>query len=299
MRVTIRVPATVANLGPGFDILALAVQLQNEVEATSAAPGEVSVDPGPDAPPELGDPDRNLVSRAFLAACADAGVAPPGVHLRCASAIPMGRGLGSSAAAALAGVLAASFLAGLGWDEQQVIACAARLEGHPDNVAAAMLGGLAVAVREGPVIRLDVPDSLRAVLFIPDGAMSTPSARQVVPASFDRADAVYNAGRCALLVAALLTDRPELLAEAMRDRWHQAPRSALMPHVPLLIEAALAAGAHGACLAGAGPSVLALSGAASAPVEAALAAAAGRAGVAGRVVTHRVRNFGTRVDVRP
>jgi homoserine kinase len=299
MRVTVRVPATIANLGPGFDILALAVQLQNEVEATSAASGVISVDPGPEAPDELRDPGRNLVSRAFAAACAEAGVTPPGVRLRCTTAIPMGRGLGSSAAAALAGVLSASFLAGLGWDEQEVIACAARLEGHPDNVAAAMLGGLAVSVREGPVIRLDVPDSLRAVLFLPEAAMSTPSARQVVPASFSRDDAVYNAGRCALLVAALLGDRPELLAEAMRDRWHQAPRSALMPHVPALIEAALQAGAHGACLAGAGPSVLALTGERSAPVEAALQEAAGRARVAGRVVTHRVRNFGTRVDVAP
>ncbi len=299
MRVTVRVPATIANLGPGFDILALAIQLQNEVEATSEASGTLSIDPGPDAPEELRDPDRNLVYRAFTAACAAAGVAPPGVRLRCTSAIPMGRGLGSSAAAALAGVLAASFLAGLGWDEQQVIACAAEVEGHPDNVAAAMLGGLAVAVRAGPAIHLDVPDSLRAVLFLPDAAMSTPSARQVVPASIGLDDAVYNAGRCALLVAALLTDRPELLGEAMRDRWHQPARSALMPHVPILIEAALDAGAHGACLAGAGPSVLALTGAASAPVEAALAEAASRAEVAGRVVTHRVRNFGTRVDVAP
>jgi homoserine kinase len=299
MRVTVRVPATVANLGPGFDILALAIQLQSEVEGTSDPSGAMAVDPGPEAPAELHDPGRNLVSRAYGAACRAAGVVPPGVRLRCSGAIPVGRGLGSSAAAALAGVLVANFLAGLGWDEQQVIACAAQVEGHPDNVAAAMLGGLAVAVREGPVIHVDVPDSLRAVLFIPDGSMSTPSARQVVPTSFARDDAVYNAGRCALLVAALLSDRCELLGEAMRDRWHQAARSALMPHVPVLIDAALDAGAYGACLAGAGPSVLALTGEASEAVEAALREAAGRAAVAGRAVTYRVRNFGTRVDVAP
>jgi homoserine kinase len=299
MRVTVRVPATVANLGPGFDILALAVQLQNEVEATSDAPGTTAVDPGPGAPAELRDPARNLVCVAFTAACTSAGVASPGVRFRCTSAIPVGRGLGSSAAAALAGVLAANFLAQLGWDEQQVIACAAGVEGHPDNVAAAMLGGLAVCVREGPVIRLDVPDTLRAVLFIPAGSMSTANARQVVPASFARDDAVFNAGRCALLVAALLTDRPQLLGEAMRDRWHQPARSALMPHVPVLIEAALAAGAHGACLAGAGPSVLAITGAESGGVELALREAARGAAVEGRVVAHRVRNFGTRVDVAP
>jgi homoserine kinase len=297
VRVTVRVPATVANLGPGFDILALAVQLQNEVVAVEEPGGAVRVDPGPDAPAELRNPERNLVSRAFISACAAAGAAPPGAALRCRNAIPFARGLGSSAAAALSGVLAANVLAGLGWDEQRVIAHAAGLEGHPDNVAAAMLGGLAVCPSGGPAIHLEVPDDLRAVLFIPDLVMSTEAARRVVPRQLSRDDAVHNAACCALLVAAVLTGRLPLLAEAMRDRWHQPARAELMPHLMPCIEAALAAGAHGACLAGAGPSVLALVSAEEAAVGAAMTAAAAAAGVTGGAVTYRVRNFGARVDV--
>src|ERR1039458_2635029 len=281
MHVTIRVPATVANLGPGFDILALAVQLQNEVEAWSEPEGGISIDPGPDSSEELRDPARNLIARAFVAACAVARVTPPCARISCRNAIPFGRGLGSSAAAALSGVLAANALANLGWDEQQVIARAAEIEGHPDNVAAAMLGGMVVCVRDGPVAQVPVPDELRAVLFVPDAEMSTEAAR------------------CALLVTAMLTGRLDLLGEAMRDRWHQPARSELMPHVPLLIDAALAAGAHGACLAGAGPSVLALCTGDTETVASAMAAAAAAPEVAGQPVTHPVRNFGARVDLAP
>ena len=180
------------------------------------------------------------------------------MRILCRNAIPFGRGLGSSAAAVLSGVLAANALANLGWDEQQVIGQAARIEGHPDNVGAAMLGGMVICADRGPVVQVTVPDELRAVVFVPDQEMATPAAREVVPGSFSREDAVHNAARCALLVTAMLTGRLQLLAEAMQDRWHQPARSRLMPHVPALIRSALAAGAHGACLAGAGPSVLAL-----------------------------------------
>jgi homoserine kinase len=188
VRVTVRVPASIANLGPGFDILALAVQLHNEVEAVAESGGTVEIDPGPGAPAELRDPHQNLVSRSFESACAAAGVARPGVRLRCRNAIPFARGLGSSAAAAVSGVLAANVLAGLGWDEQQVIGHAAAIEGHPDNVAAATLGGLVICVRDGPTIHLEVPDELRAVVFIPDSEMSTTTARGVVPSRFSRDD---------------------------------------------------------------------------------------------------------------
>jgi homoserine kinase len=121
----------------------------------------------------------------------------------------------------------------------------------------------------------------------------------VVPHSFSREDAIYNASRCALLITAMLTGRLDLLGEAMRDRWHQPARSELMPHVPLLIDTALAAGAHGACLAGSGPSVLALCTGETEAVASAMAATARLAGVAGHAVTHPVRNFGARVDLAP
>lgn len=299
MHVTIRVPATVANLGPGFDILALAVQLQNEVEAWSEPEGGIAINAGVGATAELQDPARNLIARSFVAACAAARVDPPGARIRCHNAIPFGRGLGSSAAAAVSGVLAANVLAGLGWDERQVINHAAQIEGHPDNVAAAMLGGMVVCVRDGPVVPVPVPDRLRAVLFIPDEEMSTEAARRVVPFSFSREEAIYNASHCALLVTAMLTGQLDLLGEAMRDRWHQPARSELMPHVPLLIDAAVAAGAHGACLAGAGPSVLAFCTEGDQEVAAAMGAAARLAGVRGHTATYSVRNFGARVDLGP
>jgi homoserine kinase len=299
MHVTVRVPATVANLGPGFDILALSVQLQNEIEAWSDPAGGITVDPGPGSPPELRDPARNLIARALVAACKAAGADPPGARILCRNAIPFGRGLGSSAAAVLSGVLAANTLTDLGWDEQQVITQAARIEGHPDNVGAAMLGGMVVCLGEGSVVQLTVPDELRAVLFVPDQEMGTEAARGVVPDSFSREDAVHNAARCALLVTAMLTGRLELLAEAMRDRWHQPARSRLMPHVPVLIEAALSAGAHGACLAGAGPSVLAICTGDTGRVASAMAEAAGQIRLDGHPVTYAVRNFGARVELAP
>lgn len=299
MHVTIRVPATVANLGPGFDILALAIQLQNEVEAWSEPDGGITVDPGPGASAELRDPARNLVARALAAACEAAGTPPPGVRILCRNAIPFGRGLGSSAAAVLSGVLAANALANLGWDEQQVIGQAARIEGHPDNVGAAMLGGMVICADRGPVVQVTVPDELRAVVYVPDQEMATPAAREVVPGSFSREDAVHNAARCALLVTAMLTGRLQLLAEAMQDRWHQPARSRLMPHVPALIRSALAAGAHGACLAGAGPSVLALCTGDTGAVASAMAETAARIHLDGHAVAYPVRNFGARVDLAP
>ena len=299
MHVTVRVPATVANLGPGFDIIALAIQLQNEIEAWSEPAGGITIDPGPGSPDELRDPARNLVARSLMAACAASGIEAPGARILCRNAIPFGRGLGSSAAAVLGGVLAANALANLGWDEQRVVAEAARIEGHADNVGAAMLGGLVICVDHGSAVQVTVPDELRAVVFVPDQEMATAAAREVVPDSFSREDAIHNAARCALLVTALLTGRFELLAEAMRDRWHQPARSRLMPHVPTLIEAAMAAGAHGACLAGAGPSVLALCTGDTALVTAAMAETAERIRVGGRALTYAVRNFGARVDLGP
>jgi homoserine kinase len=299
MRVTVRTPASIANLGPGFDILALAVELESEVEASTGVGEGLTIDPGPGAPDALRDPARNLICRAFTSTCLAAGAGVPGgVHLRCRNAIPFARGLGSSAAATLGGVLAASALAQLGWDESQIIRHAAGIEGHPDNVAAALLGGLVICAGDIPV-RVAVPEGLRAVVFIPDLEMSTEIARQVVPLSFSREDAIHNAARCALLVAAMLTGELDLLGEAMRDRWHQRARGELMPHVPLAIAAAVAAGAHGACLAGAGPAVLALCSGDAGEVGPAMVAAARAASVGGRVESFGVRNSGAVVELAP
>ncbi|MDQ2959827.1 MAG: homoserine kinase [Candidatus Dormibacteraeota bacterium] len=300
MRAIVRVPATVANLGPGFDMLALALQLQNEVHATTRDGAEIVIE-GVGDDPELRDPARNLVARAYAEACGRIGVSPDarGVGLRCSNVIPFSRGLGSSAAAALSGVLVAVALNRAPWEVAEIIACTASFEGHSDNVAAALLGGLAIWAPEAEAQRIDVPDEVVAVVFAPDQRLATSEARRVVSTTLDRGDAIFNAARCALLVRAFLQRDYGALREAMDDRWHQRQRAALVPALPDLMAAAYAAGADGVCLAGAGPSVLALSAHGTAEVEAAFAETATRLNIDGQVMVLRVRNFGARVEVAP
>jgi homoserine kinase len=298
MRVSVAVPASVANLGPGFDILGLALQLQNEVRAQERD-GDITIDPGADAPAELRDPEHNLVTRAYVQACAALKAAPGGVHFSCVNRIPIGRGMGSSAAAVLSGVLIATALHRAPWDENDVLDCAEALEGHRDNLAAALLGGLAISAPGAPAVQLPVADELRAVLFIPETPFATFEARKVVPEAFSRSDAIFNASRCALLVRALAIGDHASLRVAMQDRWHQEARFARMPGTSAIVDAALAAGASGAALAGAGPSVIALTPLDPAPITAAMSATATAEGVAGRTMVLSPRNYGTRVDVSP
>jgi homoserine kinase len=301
MRATVRVPASVANLGPGFDMLALALQVQNEVVAAATDDGKVSleIEDAVDNP-ELLDPARNLVARAYLESCARLAIPQRerGVHLRCVNAIPVAAGMGSSAAATLSGVLVAVALHRAPWDEREILECAVGFEGHLDNLAAALMGGLVICAPAAAVQRIDAPDEMHAVIFAPRQRLTTREARQVVPEQFSRQDAIFNASRCALLVRAVALRDYAALREAMDDRWHQPQRAALVPAMPALIEAAYDAGADGACLAGAGPSVLALCSRDPGPIGAALQATAERLGLPGTVLVLRPRNFGARVEVR-
>jgi homoserine kinase len=290
------VPASVANLGPGFDILALALQLQNDIRAEQR-PGPLSIDSGADAPAALADPEQNLVTRAYAFACAELGAPADGVQFTCVNRIPIGRGMGSSAAAVLSGVLVASALHHAPWDESAVLDRAEELEGHRDNVAAALLGGLAICSPGVPATQLPVADELRAVMFIHDAPFSTTDARMVVPVEFSRGDAIFNASRCALLVRAFATGDHAALRVAMQDRWHQDARFLLMPGSKVVVQAALTAGAAGAALAGAGPSVIALTPLDPEPIAAAMSAAARASGVAGHTMVLSPRNYGTRIDV--
>ncbi len=298
MRVRVAVPASVANLGPGFDILAMALQLQNDIRAEQR-PGPLTIDAGHEASLELNDPARNLVTIAYAQSCEALGVPVEGVHFTCVQRIPIGRGMGSSAAAALAGVLVATALHQAPWDEDDVLERVAELEGHRDNAAAALLGGLAICAPGAAAVQLAVSDELRAVLFMPDVAFKTTESRRVVPATFSRADAIFNASRCALLVRALAMGDHAGLRIAMQDRWHQDARFALMSGAREIVDAANDAGASGAALAGAGPSVIALTPLNPESIVAAMAAAAASAGVAGQTMILAPRNYGTRVDVSP
>ncbi len=256
--VRVRVPATSANLGPGFDALGLALGLHDEVEAR-VIPGGLSLDVDGEGANEVAALDeKHLVVRAMRAAFDDLGTEQPGLALRCVNRIPHGRGLGSSAAAIVAGVLAARALAGADTRAQAALPLASKLEGHPDNVAPCLHGGLTIAwLAEGAAkaIRLETLPGITPVAIIAPAPVSTEVARELLPAHVPHADAARNAGRAALLVAAL-TASPDALLDATEDRLHQDYRAPAMPTTHDLVCRLRAAGIP-AVVSGAGPSVLA------------------------------------------
>jgi homoserine kinase len=230
MRVTVRVPATSANLGPGFDCFGLAWELCNElVVDTGAPPGATWDGEGAD---ELPTDGSDLIGRVMSAVAGRLSLSLAQLTRRGRNLIPLERGLGSSAAATVAGVVAASALLDLGIDADpiSVFALAAEIEGHPDNVAAAVFGGFTIALVDGSVQRLEPHPDLRPALLVPDLRMPTPAARGVLPESVPRADAVANVGRAAVEVHALTRD-PSLLSRSLVDRLHEDVRLASMPEV--------------------------------------------------------------------
>ncbi|HVE98942.1 MAG TPA: homoserine kinase [Mycobacteriales bacterium] len=257
--VRIRVPATAANLGPGFDSLGLALGLYDDVVVRIADSG-LHVDVAGEGADDLPRDKRHLVVRALRAAFDALGGQPRGLEVVCANRIPQSRGLGSSAAAIVAGVTAARHLVLGGISDDDVLALTAELEGHPDNVAACLLGGVTIAWRAGDgqvrVTRVDLHPALRAVVLVPNAKSSTAKARRLLPETVPHADAAWNAGRAALLVEAL-TRQPELLLEATDDRLHQPYRAEAMPRTAALV-ASLRAKGLAAAVAGAGPTVLVL-----------------------------------------
>jgi homoserine kinase len=258
--VTVRVPATSANLGPGYDALGLALGLHDVVEARIIADGvEIEVSGAGQDTASAGE--AHLVIRAMRAAFGLLGGQPPGIGLRCTNAIPQGYGLGSSAGAIVAGLLAARALSpgGDGLDGQELLRLATGLEGHPDNVAACLAGGLTIAwtsASGAEAARLEPVDGLTPVLCVPASPVSTQTARGLLPPSVPHADAAANAARAALLIAGLTAD-PALLMAGTEDFLHQAYRAAAMPATVDLI-GRLRAAAIPAVVSGAGPSVLAL-----------------------------------------
>jgi homoserine kinase len=282
MRVHVRVPATSANLGPGFDALGLALALHNEVVAEEA--DTVSVAVQGEGAGRLATGERNVVARAVRLAYETAGRPFKGCALSCVNRVPLARGLGSSAAAWVGGLVAGNALLGKPLSREALLALAARAEGHPDNVAAAIYGGLTVSCA-GPdgarALALPTPAGLRWVSLIPEVTCSTAEARAVLPASVPREDAVFNVQRVALLLAALQANRPDILDVAMEDRLHQPYRARLFPWMRDVVAAARRAGALGCVLSGAGPALLAVVTADADAVARAMEAALRRAGIAG------------------
>ncbi len=282
MRVHVSVPATSANLGPGFDALGLALALRNEIVAEEAA--RVGVRVSGEGVGRLAEDATNVVVRGVRLAFEAAGRPFRGVRLECVNRVPTARGLGSSAAAWVGGLAAGNALLGSPLDRDALLALAARAEGHPDNVAAAIFGGLTVACATADAVTavsLPVPASLRWVVLIPEVTGATAEARAVLPAAVPRADAVFNVQRVALLLASLQAGRPAALAVALEDRLHQPYREKLFPWMRGVTAAAIAAGALGCVLSGAGPSLLAVVDGDAARVARAMEDALHGAGVAG------------------
>lgn len=251
--VGVEVPASCANLGPGFDSLAVAVD--RSLVAVTVDRGERRVEVAGEGADELPSDERNRVWQAFVAYCEHAQVPVPDVSLAIRSTIPLERGLGSSAAATVAGVTLARAATGGGGSDGELVDLAAGFDGHADNVAAALLGGLVVVV-DGTARRLDPTDAWQPVLCIPRTRQATSAARDLLPAQVPLADAASTAGRAALLVAGL-TGTAALEPAACTDVLHEPPRLAAMPDSGRLV-GALRAQDHPACLSGAGPTVLAI-----------------------------------------
>lgn len=254
-KVTVRVPATSANLGPGFDTLGCALTLYNTLTFERSAKTEVF-----GCEPRFSGED-NLALVAFRRTCEAAGVTPPPVRLTLSADVPVSRGLGSSATLIVGGAVAADALMSLRLDREALLAVANAMEGHPDNVAPALYGGLVASLQEKGqpyAIPLSLADGLHFCAFVPDYEVRTHDARDVLPKTVPFFDATFNAAHVAVLVAALAEGRDDLIRLSLRDRLHQPYRRPLMAEYGEVEAAALSAGAVAFFLSGSGSTLMAL-----------------------------------------
>jgi homoserine kinase len=253
----VRVPASSANLGPGFDSLGLALGIYLTCRFEPAARLSIRVT-GRDAT-QISAGEDNLIWRTALAVAADVGDELPPIALEIVNDIPLGKGLGSSAAALTAGVVIADSLLGLHWKPHRILDEAAKIEGHPDNVAACVLGSIVASATDigGAVraVRLELPPSYGVAVVVPDFVLPTSESRNVLPTAYSKADAVFNVQRSALLIAALATGATSAFPAALEDRMHQPYRYSLVPGLAEIVKLR-APGLLGCALSGAGPSIL-------------------------------------------
>lgn len=253
----VRVPATMANIGPGFDCMGMALNLYNELEVEVLESGLVIENLGRDTE-GLPTDETHLVVRSMERVFQVVGRRPEGMHLKVTTAIPVSRGLGSSAACIVGGLVAANELTGGSLQQQELLELAVELEGHPDNVAPALLGGIVVSAGEAgdtSYIRFPVPAELQTLTAIPNVALSTSAARQALPSEVAYADAVHNVGRAALLVAALMQENYTVVEKALDDRLHQPYRSRLLPSLNHIYQQSKAKGLKAMIISGAGPTL--------------------------------------------
>lgn len=257
--VRLRLPATSANLGPGFDAVGLAMALYLTIDAEVSADGAFSIDATGRNADLCSQVENNLILTTYMDVLANAGKLSPRLHLRLHNEIPLGMGCGSSAAALAAGVILANHFGELGWSPDQILFEACRREGHPDNVAACLLGGMTVSTEfESQIKTATYGENInwRLMLAVPSSSLSTSKARALLPEHYSKADVVANIQSTALLVSAFALKRGDLLKAAMRDKVHQPYRMAACPLLPRLLPLAGRSGIFGVALSGAGPSIL-------------------------------------------
>ena len=257
--IRVQIPATTANLGPGFDCVGMALELYNIVEMQQVDTG-LSIEVTGEGTGTIAHDSENLVYRSARQVFKQVGFEPPGLKISLINQIPVARGLGSSTAAIVGGVIAADIMSGRRLARKELINIAGAMEGHPDNVAAAFMGGIVVSYRaDGDIscVKIQPPEGIKCVIAIPDFCVSTKSARDVLPYQVPLQDVVFNLGRVALLITALHRGDFTLLSTAMEDRLHQPFRAALIPGLKKVLAAAKLAGAKGVTISGSGPAVMA------------------------------------------
>jgi homoserine kinase len=260
-RVLAKVPASTANLGPGFDTLGMALSLYAWVEMAVANDGRTRFELHGDHLAGIPTDKHNLIYKVAQLVFQEAGVNVPEIHVAMYSDIPLTRGLGSSASAIVGALAAANALVGSPLTADRLFQITTKLEGHPDNVGASIFGGIIVSSWDGEradCIRIEPGADLEVLVAIPSFQLSTEKARHALPKQYSKADAVFNVGRSSLLVAALATRQHDVIKRAMQDRIHQPYRAAMIPGMAAILDQAAEHGALGAALSGAGPTMLAL-----------------------------------------
>jgi len=294
-RFCVRVPATCANLGCLFDCAALALSLHLDLHVNPRHDGEVSLHYEGVNPERVADGANNLVARV-MAETLESWGKKRGYDIEIHNQIPVGVGLGSSAAAIVGALMACHWLVGRPLFDEELLALASAREGHPDNVAGAWLGGFTVAVNEGERVlaySCPVPSELQFVLVVPDYALATKEARAVLPDQYSRPDAIHNLQRAAALAAQFFSGKTELQPEFFADRWHQPYRGAIMPGLTEVL-AIRHPDILGICLSGAGPSILAFARASAASVGELLSQTLARHGVQARAYVLAADNRGAK-----
>jgi len=258
--VRVRVPATAANIGPGFDCLGMAVDMYNIIEVEEWDQG-LCIDVIGEGCNEVPRDETNLVYSSMQKVFDLVGYHPKGIRMTLTNTIPVARGLGSSAACIVGGVVAANALTGSSFSLQELMKMAVEADGHPDNVVPAMVGGITAACMDNDdilYVKMHPPKGIKLVVMIPDFELSTIKARRVIPEAIPLKDAVFNISRTAILVASFLTGRAENFAIATQDRLHQPYRKSLIPHWDDIFLSAERLGAKGVFLSGAGPAIIAI-----------------------------------------